>query len=182
MKKLIALLLVLMMTLSFAACGGEEAAEGGDSGEITGEVFDAGAVKALIPKGWAVYPVNDMWSDEANATDPDQMQIVQGGTSEFDTLTKPTITLIHYEPESMMTPTSDFYSEVVNLDPMTTGQLKWEGFSCKDLADEPLIVLWTTDAAGHGYQLNVRYKTSSGSFELTDRDVVAILESIAPSK
>ena len=62
MKKALILILALALCLSvFAGCSGapdapatnEPASSGDDSsGEITGEYFDAGEVKALVPKDW----------------------------------------------------------------------------------------------------------------------------------
>ena len=47
--------------------------------------------------------------------------------------------------------------------------------------DNSLIILWTTNAAGHQFQLNIFNETDAGKFELTDADVLAILESVANS-
>lgn len=185
MKKLIALLLVLVMTLSFAACGSDEgtpdAGNDGAPAAITGETYNAGKVSALVPTGWKAFPVMDIWSDDANATDPDQVNIVKGGETDFDILTKPYIQIVHYEPESMMVPSKDLYDGAQDVAPITAGSLTWEGFSAKDFMDNSLIILWTTNAAGHQFQLNIFNETDAGKFELTDVDVLAILESVANS-
>lgn len=185
MKKLIALLLVLVMPLTFAACGSDEETpnSGNDDAPaaITGETYNAGKVSALVPTGWKAFPVMDMWSDDPNANDPDQMNIVKGGETDFDILTKPYIQIVHYEPESMMVPSKDFYDGAQDVAPITAGSLTWEGFSAKDFLDNSLIILWTTNAAGHQFQLNIFNETDAGKFELTDADVLAILESVANS-
>ena len=185
MKKLIALLLVLVVPLTFAACGSDKGTPNSGKDDapaaITGETYNAGKVSALVPTGWKAFPVMDIWSDDPNATDPDQMQIVKGGETEFDILTKPYIQIVHYEPESMMVPSKDFYDGAQDVEPISAGSLTWEGFSAKDFLDNSLIILWTTNAAGHQFQLNIYNETDAGKFELTDADVLAILESVANS-
>lgn len=182
MKKLITLLLALSMLFCLIACGdngGENSEKTNNTLEqITGETYDAGNVSVLVPDGWKAFAVADIWSEEENATDPDQINIVKGGESEFDLLSKPYIQVIHYEPESMMVPSKDFYENAADLDPITSGSLTWEGFSGEGLLGDTLIVMWTTNADGHQFQLNVYNKTDNGEFAMTDADVLAILESI----
>ena len=194
MKKLIALLLALTLVFTFAACGEDEkkpteqnapAQSGGETqgapAEVSGETYDAGNVTVLVPTGWKAFTVADIWSDEENATDPDQLTLVKGGESEFDTLTKPSIQVVHYEPDSMLTPSMDFYENATALEAITAGDLTWEGFSAADMMGNPMTILWTTNAAGHQFQLNMFSETSAGSYALTDGDVLAILASIANS-
>ena len=191
MKKFFAILLAAMLLLSLAACGNDEgktpAPEGGNDPapaptKVTGETYDAGNVKALVPEGWKAYPVMDIWSDDPNATDPDQFNIVLGGETDLDLLTKASIQIVHYAPGSMMTPSPDFYDGAQILEPMVTGDLTWEGFSAKDFMDNPMTILWTTNAAGHQFQLNLFTKNGDSEYSLTDVEVLAILESITNSK
>ena len=189
MKKLFAFFLALMLLLSLTACGNDEgkspAPEGGKEPapvKVTGEIYDAGNVKALVPEGWKAFPVMDMWSDDPNATDPDQFNIVLGGETDFDLLTKASIQIVYYKPGSMMTPSPDFYEGAQILEPMVTGDLTWEGFSAKDFMDNPMTILWTTNAAGHQFQLNLFTKNGDSEYSLTDAAVQAILESITNSK
>lgn len=191
MKKLIALLLALSMVVCFAACGGNENNEQKNDGqnvgnnepapEITGETYDAGNVSVLVPDGWKAFPVSDMWSDEENATDPDQVNVVKGGETEFDLLTKPYIQIVHYEPGSMVTPSKEYYENAADVESITAGGLTWEGFSGEGLLGDTLIVMWTTNADGHQFQLNIFNKTDAAEFALTDADVLAILGSIVNS-
>lgn len=182
MKKLIALLLALTMVFCFAACGGEGGENGGQKNEtpaeIKGETADAGNFTALVPEGWKSFPVSDMWSDDG-ANDPDQLNIVKGGESEFDLLTKPYIQVVHYGPEStMMTPSKDFYDDAADVASITTGSLTWQGFSAVGLLDSSMIILWTGEAEGHQYQVTVFDKTDDGQIALSDADVQAILGSL----
>ena len=191
MKKLIALLLALSMVVCFAACGGNENNEQKNDGqnagnnepaaEITGETYDAGNVSVLVPDGWKAFPVSDMWSDEENATNPDQVNVVKGGETDFDLLTKPYIQIVHYEPGSMITPSKEYYENAADVESITAGGLTWEGFSGEGLLGDTLIVMWTTNADGHQFQLNIFNKTDAAEFALTDADVLAILGSIVNS-
>ena len=191
MKKLIALLLALSMVVCFAACGGNENNEQKNDGpnagnkepaaEITGETYDAGNVSVLVPDGWKAFPVSDMWSDEENATDPDQVNVVKGGETDFDLLTKPYIQIVHYEPGGMVTPSKEYYENAADVESITAGGLTWEGFSGEGLLGDTLIVMWTTNADGHQFQLNIFNKTDAAEFALTDADVLAILGSIVNS-
>ena len=191
MKKLIALLMALSMVVCFAACGGNENNEQKNDGpnagnkepaaEITGETYDAGNVSVLVPDGWKAFPVSDMWSDEENATDPDQVNVVKGGETDFDLLTKPYIQIVHYEPGGMVTPSKEYYENAADVESITAGDLTWEGFSGEGLLGDTLIVMWTTNADGHQFQLNIFNKTDAAEFALTDADVLAILGSIVNS-
>ena len=191
MKKLIALLLALSMVLCFAACGGNENNEQKNDGqnagnkepaaEFTGETYDAGNVSVLVPDGWKAFPVSDMWSDEESATDPDQVNVVKGGETDFDLLTKPYIQIVHYEPGGMVTPSKEYYENAADVESITAGGLTWEGFSGEGLLGDTLIVMWTTNADGHQFQLNIFNKTDAAEFALTDADVLAILGSIVNS-
>ena len=191
MKKLIALLLALSMVVCFAACGGNENNEQKNDGgnaenkepvaEITGETYDAGNVSVLVPDGWKAFAVSDMWSDDANATDPDQVNVVKGGETDFDLLTKPYIQIVHYEPGGMITPSKEYYENAADVESITAGGLTWEGFSGEGLLGDTLIVMWTTNADGHQFQLNIFNKTDAAEFALTDADVLAILGSIVNS-
>lgn len=189
MKKLFVMLLALALLVCLAACGakekeGEKAPESTAAktpDEITGEIYNAGNVSVLVPTGWKAFPVADMWSDEENATDPDQVSVVKGGSTEFDLLTKPYIQVVHYEPGSMMTPSKELYDGAEDLAPITSGALTWEGFSAKGLLGDDMIIMWTTNADGHQFQLNIFNKTDAGEFAMTDADVLAILGSIKNS-
>jgi len=181
MKRLLAFFLVSVMTMGLFACG-ENADGNGDEptteAKITGEVYNAGNVSALVPNGWKAFPAADIWSDDLNATDPDQINIVKGGETEFDMLTKPYLQIVHYEPGSMLTPTKDFYEAAEDLTPFTTGELTWEGFRATSMLGSSVILLWTTNAAGHQFQINVFDKTDAVTIDLTDADLLAILESV----
>ncbi|MBQ9833148.1 MAG: hypothetical protein IJO48_05380 [Clostridia bacterium] len=185
MKKVLALMMVLVMLASaFVGCSkpaenNDPAQNGGNPDEITGEVFDAGNVSAMVPKGWKAFPVSDIFSDVEGATNPDQVQIVKGGETEFDTLTKPYIHVTYYGPNSsLLTPDKEWYDEATDIEPLTLGGREWKGFTGKSF-DLPITVIWTEeDANDQQYQVNIFLETSSGKISLEDADVQAIIASI----
>ncbi len=182
MKKWIALLLTLVMTLSFAACGAGNNNPNDPAGkDVVGETYDAGNLTVFVPENWKQFAVMDIWSEDADAVDPDKLNLVKNGQSEWDLLTKPSIQVLHYAPGSMLTPSKDFYEGAVDIAPITAGDLTWEGFSAEDFLGNPMTILWTTNADGHQFQLNIYSETSEDKFELTDADVLAILKSVTNS-
>lgn len=186
MKKVLVLMLALVLCLSvFAGCGGNNAPAANDGGNDapaapTGETFDAGNVSAFVPTGWKAFPVNDIWSDEENAKDPDCIQIIKGGESEFDMFTKPYLQIDFYGADTeLMTPDSTWYDDVVELEAFTAGSLTWNGFTATSF-DLPVAIFWAVDGDNE-YQVSVWYETEEGKIGLTDADFLAILEGVKPS-
>jgi hypothetical protein len=185
MKRMLALMMAMVLCVSMlAACGGSEDAAGetAQEKEIEGEVFDAGNVSALVPKGWAAFPVADMWSDEEDAMDPDQVQICKGAESEWDLFSKPYIAIVYYGADTdLMAPDSSWYDEAKDIDDIKLSNLTWKGFTAVSF-DMPMAILWADDGAGNEYQATIYLETSDAEISLEDADVLAILESIKPSK
>lgn len=196
MKKIIAMLLALSMMTAFTACGGdkdkepagdqsstaEKADAGTDSGEISGETFDAGNVNVMVPGGWKAFPVSDVFSEEENATDPNAIQIAKGAESEWDLFSKPYLDIDFYDAETsgLITPDKEWYDNAVDISPVTTGDLTWEGFTAVSF-EVPMTIIWTTDSEGNQYQVTVWTEMSDGTISLDDADVQAILASLKPS-
>lgn len=180
MKKIAALLLALAMVLCMVACGEQAPAAPATPEEVKGETHDTGAFTALIPEGWLAIPVKDVWAEDSDTIDPDALQIVKGGQSEWDLFSKPYIQINHYGPDTeMVEPWKDLYDGVEDLADFTAGSLTWKGFACKDLLGGDMIVLWTAnDAADHQYSLTVVPKTDDGEITLQDADVLALLGSL----
>lgn len=195
MKKFLAILLVLTMALCLFACGGkdtetpdnndkenvggEENNDGGNA-EVKGETYSTGNFSALVPEGWKAFPVSDIWSDDADAKDPDALQIVKGGETDWDLFTKPYIKFDYYGPsESLMTPSSEWYDNATDLEPITAGKYTWNGFSATSM-DVPMIILWAEDG-DYQYQATIWTDQGDGTISVTDADVLAILASVAPA-
>lgn len=191
MKRIIAFMLVLVMVLSLVACGNkddnnankdnkETPAANDDPKEITGETYNAGNFSALVPEGWMEIAVTDLWSDEPNAVDPDKLQIIKNGTSEFDILTKAYVQIDFYGPETdMMTPSSEWYEEATELEPIVAGGITWNGFSAVS-GGNPMTVLYTGEAGGPQYQATL-WCNGEHTISVTDADVLAILASVKPA-
>ncbi len=191
MKKLIAILLVLTMMFALVACGEEEEKtddpatdapvvdDGGSAAAVSGESYNVGNFTVLVPTGWMEVAVDDMWSDEGG-TDPNKVQIIKDGTSEFDILTKAYIQIDYYGPETdMMAPSSEWYDEAADLEPVVAGDYTWTGFSAVS-GGNPMTVLCTGEAGGPQYQATL-WCNGEYTISETDADVLAILASVAPA-
>jgi hypothetical protein len=189
MKRMLALMMAMVLCVSMlAACGGSEKKAGDAAGEtaqeeeIKGEVFDAGNVSAFVPEGWAAFPVADMWSDDEDAMDPDQVQICKDAKSEWDLFSKPYIAIMYYgEDTDLIAPDSSWYEEAEDIEDIKLSNLTWKGFTAVSL-DMPMAILWADDGAGNQYEVTIYLKTAEAEIALDDADVLAILESIKPSK
>ena len=194
MKKIIAILLVLTMMFTLVACGDKEekkdtegpktSENGGEENnggnkEIAGETYNVGNFTVLVPEGWLEIAVDDMWSD-AGATDPNKVQIIKDGASEFDILTKAYIQIDYYGSETdMMAPSSEWYEGAVDLEPIVTGDITWNGFSAVSGGNN-MVALWTGEAGGPQYQATL-WCNGEYSISVTDADVLAILASVKPA-
>lgn len=179
LKKIIALTLTVLMLLPLVACGGTTG--GGETGgEVTGEVYDAGEVSALVPTGWKAFPQHDAFSSDANAMLTDVINICKGGESDMDLFSKPYIRFDFGGPDKDLYMTDkDFYDNVQDLEPITTGEHTWNGFSGESLGTK-LVVLFCEEGDIQ-YQATLFTEPSSGKISLEDADVLAILASVAPT-
>lgn len=183
MKKWIALMLAAMLLLTLAACGGTtETPAAAESAEtaVAGETYDAGQVSALVPGGWKAFPQHDVFSDDPNAMLPDVINICKGGESDMDLFSKPYIRFdFGGANKTLYMADKDFYDDVKDLDPITTGSHTWNGFSCDNYGSK-LTVLFCEEGAIQ-YQASIFTETSGGKISLEDADVLAILASVAPT-
>lgn len=188
MKKLIAILLVLIMMISLVACGGDEEKTDAPEGEApkteapaAATTYAVGEFDVLVPGGWRAVPLDDMWSDDENAKDPNSIDIYKGATSDYDIFGKAYMRIDYYAPETdMVVPSADLYENVVELDPIVAGDITWNGFSCTSF-EKKLIILWTGEAGEAQYQASLWCEQSDGSFAVTDADVLEILSSVKPA-
>ena len=184
MKKLLAWILILSLCMTvFVGCGKEDDAAdsvGAAEDEIDGELCDAGNVTMLVPKGWTAYPETDVFAEEDDALDPDVMNLVKGGTSEYDLFVKPYVRIVYSGPsELMLEPDSGWYDNVEELEPFTTGEHLWNGFSCESMG-VPLVILWCEEGAVQ-YQATLSVGSDDDTIAVTDADVQTILASVEPS-
>lgn len=192
MKKALILFLTLALCLSvFAGCGGggtdapatnDPASSGSDnSGEITGEYFDAGEVKAIVPNGWKAFPVSDVFAEEEDAMMPDAIQIAKGAKDGLDLFSCPYLHITYYGPDTTLwEPDSSWYDNPVDLEPMTIGNFTWKGFTGESLGTK-IAVIWAEGSNNQQYQVSAYVDAANGTISLDDPDVQAIIASIQPS-
>ncbi|MBQ4347077.1 MAG: hypothetical protein IJC39_01350, partial [Firmicutes bacterium] len=147
--------------------------------ELSGEYFDAGNVRAIVPEGWKAFPQSDLFSDEEGVMDPDVITICKGGETDLDVLTKPGVRIDYYGPDTQMGGgLKDWYDNTEDLAPIKSGPYTWEGFTTTDY---DLMAILVTEDGAHQYQATVYLETDDGTISLEDEDVLAILASVAPS-
>ena len=83
--------------------------------------------------------------------------------------------------EELYPPDSSWYDNPVDIEDIKLSNLTWEGYTA-DSFGVPMAILWADDGAGNEYQANIVLKTDEGEISLDDADVLAILESVKPSK
>ena len=158
----------------------EAAPKAPETEAVSGELFDAGNVTVLVPEGWKAFPDLDVFSDEEGATNPDVLNVSKGGESEFDLFTKPYVRINYSGPSvQMMAPDSSWYEKVVEIDPFTTGDHEWSGFSCESMGT-PLTILFCEEGSIQ-YQASITLGSGAEAIAHTDADVQAILASVMPS-
>jgi len=199
MKKILILVLAMLMVVSlFAGCGDKKvdepaktddtaadapADDAADAPAVTGEVYDAGNVSAIVPEGWKAFPVMDVFAEEEDATDPDGIQIGKGAETEWDLFSQPYVLINYYGPDTtMMAPDKEWYDEAEDIAPFTAGGYTWEGFTAKSF-DLPIAMVWTDAGDGNEYQVSIWLQLEEGgdSISVTDADVQAIIASVQPS-
>jgi predicted small lipoprotein YifL len=188
MKKVFVLMLALMICLAFlAGCGSKEpaATDSQDTNaqaaqtEISGDVFDAGEVSALVPAGWKAFAVSNIFSEEENATDPTAMQICKDAKEEWDLFSKPYLQINYYGADTSMEIYKDWYDDTEDLEPIKLDNYTWNGFTGKSM-DYPVAVLWAEDGDDQ-FQVTIMLEMDDGKISVDDADVKAILASIKPS-
>ncbi|MBR5284189.1 MAG: hypothetical protein IKU27_03990 [Clostridia bacterium] len=188
MKRFLALLLSLMFCLSLlAACGDKETPQTSETPdppaaaapEVPGTIYDTGTFCALVPEGWAAFPISDVFS-ETNAEDPTCFNIIKGGESDLDLFSKPYVRLDYYGPDTMMMkPSSEYYENVEEIDAMQLGSHCWNGFIGEDAYGKSAI-LWLEEGDLQ-YQAIIWLEIENEKISVDDEDVRAILASVAPS-
>ncbi len=139
MRKFSAVLLISMITLSFAACGStsnksnsesksesQTASSGSVStsnSDITGKTHDTGKFKVLIPDDWMLVEQNDMSEDpDEDGNYPisqDYIGIIKGGEDQWDAFSKPTVYIYLEEGDDMESYAKSalsWYNEVNEID------------------------------------------------------------------
>ena len=176
-KLVLILALMVAMVFAFAACGeGGSSDNGGASGDVKGDVIDAGNVSAICPSGWMNVPVNDLWSDDPEATDPDALRFYKGAKSDMDLFSTPSVGITYYDENTTLLDVKDWYDNVVDLDPIEINGVTWTGFTGEFLEGYPSATLTSDDGR---CQVTVDLHDYDGKvLTLDDAEVLAILGSI----
>lgn len=183
MKKGFALVLtVIMCMILLSGCGKEKqdvTKQDAVKPDVPGTMYDTGEFKALVPEGWAAFPITDAFSED-HAVDTSCFNIIKEGTSDLDLFSKPYVRLDYYGPDTMMmTPDSEYYENVEDVKPMQLGAHSWSGFIGEDGYGKS-AVLWTEEGDIQ-YQAIIWLEVEGKTITLEDKDVQAILASVEPS-
>ena len=181
MKKLLAAILAIVMLLALAACGGDTkdltSASSDDIAASTTK-YDTTKFSVDVPAGWKAFKMTDMFSSDSDSTDPTKVEICKGGESELDILSHPYMIIYYYDKDSYLSaPSSEWYDEPVDLEPMEIGGRTWNGFTAKSIG-YPIATLWTGEEGEDQFQISIWLEMSEGKIALTDADVQAIIASI----
>lgn len=131
--------------------------------EITGEIYDTGELRALVPDGWAAFPIPDVFADEPDAVKTSCFHIIKGGVSDRDIHAKPYIRLECLEPGVQIAdPDPALEKNVEDVGPLNLGGYSWNGYVFEDCFvgyGKPVIgkmaVLWT-EAGSTRYEAVIR--------------------------
>ena len=194
-----------MLMLSITACGGDDEPKeteingNGKPGtsvstepdttasEITGEIYDTGELRALVPDGWAAFPIPDVFADAPDAVKTSCFHIIKGGVSDRDIHAKPYIRLECLEPDAQIAdPDPALDKNVEDVGPLNLGGYSWNGYVFEDCFGgygKPVVgkmaVLWT-EAGSTRYEAVIRleFNGQKEKISLEDDDVQAILASV----
>jgi len=199
MKKILSLILAVFMITTLAGCSEGETpvktteknetektteaakttASEADIPDVDGEIYATEQFRALVPEGWAAFPITDVFTDD-NAIDPTCFNIIKGGTSDFDLFSKPYVRLDYYGPDTeMMKPGTEWYKNVEEIEAIQLGSHIWTGFTGEDDYGK-VAILWAEEGKIQ-YQASLWLEVEGKTISLDDDDVRAILASVGPA-
>lgn len=166
MKKLFALLLALTMAFALCACGGG-GGDGGDAAKVTGETVSTTGFSVLVPEGWTYELVNGDSGIYLYKGEKD---------TENNLVLCPMVSIASMETAYDHHADADrMFEEYEDIQPLTTGDLTWQGVTGTYL-DVEKAFLWTEGEAH--YYVNMDLSSDQGSISLKDADVLDILGSV----
>jgi len=184
-----AIFVIVLCTAMLVGCREKPSPNGPVDEEITGEIYDTGEVQALVPSGWAAFPVPDVFADEPGSVKSSCFHMIKGGERERDIHAKPYIHLERCQPGAQSTePDPEFFRNVTDVETLYLGSHSWSGYICEDLHGNKrsvvgrMAILWTEDS-GIRYEALIRLEFSGQKekISLEDREVQAILSSVQSS-
>ena len=183
---------MMMCAAVFTGCEGPDAPvpienSENNSLEVTGEMYDTGAFRALVPEGWTAFPIPDVFADEPDAVKTCCFHIIKDGTSAQDVHSKPYIQLEYYGPDTPMPePDREQLKNVEDVAPLQLGAHTWIGFIGEDYFGGygkgtigRIACLWAEEG-NIQYQAVIRlaFNGQKQKITLEDEDLQAILSSV----
>ena len=176
MSKLNVVVASLIVIGLMTGCGGS----GSGGSKVSGEAYSTDVMSVTVPKGWKAFP----FYKNGNVDDVVQTEIgIHKGAKEgYDMARTPGMTVYFRPNQSKTSFGKTYYEDVVDLEPFTTGDLRWEGFTGKMQKGysgdkSPIAALWTS-VGNDMFQAFVWLELEGGKITLNDADVKAILASI----
>ena len=177
MSKLNVVVASLILIGLMTGCG----SSGSGSGKVSGETYSTDVMSVTVPKGWKALP----FYKNGNVDDVNQNEIgIHKGAKEgYDMAHTPGMTVYFRPNQSRTSFGKTYYEDVVDLEPFTTGDLRWEGFTGKmqiGYSDKrsDIAALWTS-VGNDMFQAFIWLELDGKKIALDDADVKAILASIA---
>ena len=198
MKKTLAIILVLLLSISMlAGCGNSNsggnsgttestlpaetsAPESTTAGGVTGEIYSTGEFSVLIPDGWKAFPTY---------TNGDVNKPVTGRLSVFKGIEEiigmrgggPGFNVTHYEKgKTVILVSKDKFDDAVDLQPIALDNYTWEGLTGTYSTMGPCVYAWTTpqETDVDKFEVYIWLTGQGGEISFDDADVQAILASI----
>lgn len=172
----LALVLVGLLMLSLCtACGAK--GKNQDPTKITGEIFDAGNVSAMAPKGWKAFPVSDVFDAYEGDNNPNSIYLCKGAKNEFDLFSKPLVTITYYGPDTIYYSAKSLFEDAKDIEGFTLGDYDWTGYEYASFEDAKTIMVETVK---DDITITACFLTKTGNqtLSLEDPDIQAILANI----
>ena len=179
MKSINVVLMSLMFIGLVAGCGGASGS-GSSSSKISGETYSTDAMSVLVPTGWKAFPFYK--NGNVDDVNPNEIGIHKGAKEAYDMSHTPGMTLYFRPNQSTTSFGKTYYEDVADMEPFTTGDLRWEGFTGKmqiGYGDKRSAVaaIWTS-VGNDMFQAFIWLEMDDSKITLNDADVKTILASI----
>ncbi len=133
------------------------------------KVFETESFCLTVPSGWKAFKVNDR-----------AVQLCKGGILASDILRLPYMQINFSGDTYMISPSKDGYYDITDIPPIALGGYTWQGFECESMGFH-VAMLWTGEGKRQ-FQMSANLETPSGKIDMSDKDVLEILSSVADKK
>ena len=149
--------------------------------------YDTGKLRALVPEGWAAFPVPDVFADEPGKMKTSCFYIIKGGTSDSDVHSKPYVMLEYYGSDIPVTePDEVLFANVEEVSSMQIGERIWNGYVGEDLSGGygnavigRMASLWTVENGVYlTATIRLEFDGQKDKISLEDKELQAILASV----